>query len=560
VRLRSAARDVVSFERVLGSDDLPFLADHQVNGRAILPATGFIEMALATGRQVWGSLPGLQDVVISEPLAFAPGETRTVQVLVRQAAPGQGTFEVLSQGEDEGEDDTWHLHVQGAYAAMTPPNPLEAVNAVLARCTEALDGATHYARLDERHLTFGPSLQGVRRIHRCDGEGLGEIALPASAGAGDYVLHPALLDACLQVMAAALPESTATGKAYLPMSIEQIQVHRSPPADVSSHVRVQASGRTGSDTLKASVTVFDAQGLVATLEGIALRAAAGAALPFYEITWQPETGAAWLPTPAQLAAQAGPLLDGLAREHKLDDYQQAFLSLEAMSAAWIVRALAELGWAPRLGDRVQADALSLQLGVAARYHRLMPRLLAILAEDGLLRADACGWTVLSWPSLADPMAEVAALVQRHPACARASRSPPSAARCWAASCAARSTRCTACSPTARPNWPRRSTAMPPRRAPTTSWCAKRWLWRCATCPQASACAFSKWVAARGAPPPGSHPRCPPTVASTCSPTSGRSWWRGHAKNSPRTASCASRRWTWSRIWPRKAWASAVSTS
>lgn len=415
VRLRSAARDVVSFERVLGSDDLPFLVDHQVNGRAILPATGFIEMALAAGRQVWGSLPALQDVVISEPLAFAPGETRTVQVLVRQAAPGQGTFEVLSQGEDEGEDDTWHLHVQGAYAAMTPPDALEAVNAVLARCTEALDGATHYARLDERHLTFGPSLQGVRGIHRCDGEGLGEIALPASAGAGDYVLHPALLDACLQVMAAALPESTATGKAYLPMSIEQIRVHRSPPADVSSHVRVQASGPAGSDTLKASVTVFDAQGLVATLEGIALRAAAGPALPFYEVTWQPENGAAWLPTPAQLADQAGPLLDGLAREHKLDDYQQAFLSLEAMSAAWIVRALAELGWAPQPGDRVKAEALSVQLGVAAHYHRLMPRLLAILAEDGLLRADAGGWTVLSWPTLADPMAEVAALVQRHPA-------------------------------------------------------------------------------------------------------------------------------------------------
>jgi acyl transferase domain-containing protein/acyl carrier protein len=415
VRLRSAMRDVVSFERVLGSDELPFLADHQVNGRAILPATGFIEMALAAGRQVWGSLPGLQDVVISSPLAFLPGEIRTVQVLVHQAAQGQGlgTFEVLSQGEDEG--DSWQLHVQGTYASATPPAELEAVDAVRARCTEALDGATHYARLDERHLSFGPSLQGVRRIHRCDGEGLGDIALPASAGGGDYVLHPALLDACLQVMAAALPEGTATGKAYLPMSIEQIQVYRTPLANVSSHVRVQSSGPVGSDTLKASVTVFDGQGPLAKLDGVALRAAAGAALPFYEITWKPATGAAWLPTPAELAEKAGPLLDGLARENNLDDYHQAFLSLEAMSAAWIARALSKLGWAPQPGDAVQADALSLQLGVAARYHRLMPRLLAILAEEALLRADAGGWTVLSWPTLRDPLLEVAALAQRHPA-------------------------------------------------------------------------------------------------------------------------------------------------
>ncbi len=413
VRLRSAVRDVVSFERILRADDLPFLVDHQVNGRAILPATGFIEMALAAGRDVWGNLRALHDVVISEPLAFAAGETRAVQVLVRKEADGQGTFEVMSQ--TEGEDDTWHLHAQGNFAEMVAAAALEPTVTVLARCTEPLDGASHYARLDERQLSFGSSLQGVQRIHRCDGEGLGEIALPASAGAGDYVLHPALLDACLQVMAAALPARTATGKAYLPMSIEQIDVYRSPGSVVSSHVRVLSSERAGNETLKASVTVFDAQGPVATLVGIALRAAAGAVAPFYEVAWQPEAGATWLPVPSALATQAGPLLDGLAREHDLDDYQEAFLSLEAMSAKWIARALSELGWMPKAGDRVEADALSRTLGVAPRYHRLVPRLLSILAEDGWLRGDGAGWTVISWPAMGDPMAEVAALVQRHPA-------------------------------------------------------------------------------------------------------------------------------------------------
>ncbi len=411
VRLRSAVRDVVSFERVLTADDAPFLVDHQVNGRAILPATGFIEMALAAARQVWGSTRALHGVAISEPLAFLPGETRTVQVLVRTDA-GQASFEVLSLG---GEGDEWQLHVQGHYGEMAPAAAMEATPAVLARCTETLAGAAHYAQLDERQLSFGPSLQGVQRIHRCDGEGLGDIVLPASAGVADYVLHPALLDACLQVMAAALPARTAAGKAYLPMSIEQIDVYRSPGAAVWSHVRIQPSERAGSDTLKASVTVFDGQGPVATLSGIALRAASAAAQPFFEVTWQADAGAAWLPTPTELASRAGPLLDGLAREHDLDDYQQAFLSLESMSATWIARALSELGWSPQVGERVVAADLSVQLGVAQRYHRLMPRLLAILAEDGLLRADATGWTVLNWPTLADPMAAVPALIQRHPA-------------------------------------------------------------------------------------------------------------------------------------------------
>lgn len=416
IRLRSAARDLVSFERVLAVGDLPFLADHQVQGRAILPATGFIEMALAAGQQVWGRLRALQDLVISEPLAFAPGEQRTVQVLVRKDADGSGRFEVLSLGSDgDDTDGGWRLHVQGRYGEPAAPEATEPAAAVRARCPERVSAGEHQAGLAERQLCFGPSLQGVQTIHRRDCEGLGDIVLPAGAGGGAYLLHPALLDACLQVIAAALPGRVAAGKAYLPLSVEQIQLHRTPGAQVFSHVRVQVPEHPAQGTLKADLTVSDAQGPVVTLTGIAMRAAAGAAAPFYDIGWQPDTGATWLPSPGVLAAQAGPLLNGLAREHDLDDYQRAFLSLEAMSAGWIARALIGLGWAPRPGEPVRAAALAAALGIAPRYHRLLPRLLTILAEEGWLRADAGGWTVADWPVQPDPGTLVPALLERHPA-------------------------------------------------------------------------------------------------------------------------------------------------
>jgi acyl transferase domain-containing protein/NADPH:quinone reductase-like Zn-dependent oxidoreductase/NADP-dependent 3-hydroxy acid dehydrogenase YdfG len=417
-RLRSPLRDLVQFETTLRGDDLPYLADHQVQGRVILPATGFLEMALAASRVVQGAARAVTDVVISEPLVFAPGEARTLQLLLRRSADTQAdTFEILSLGDGE-PDDAWHTHVQGSYAEADAAPSHEPAGAIGARCTESIDAGGHYANLAARQLAFGPALQGVQRIARRDGEALGEIALPPAAGRADYVMHPALLDAALQVMAAALPAQAAAGRAYLPLAIGRLAVHRAHGERLSSHVRITPGG--GGDTLKAELVLFDTHGTVATMHGIALRAAAmpasaTASEPVYRIAWEPVPDARWLPTPAELATQAGPRLDDLSREHDLADYQQAFIALEAMSAAWIARALVELGWSPATGERVNSAELAAALNLAPRYHRLLPRLLAILAEDGWLRHDGDAFTVANWHPVPDPAQRVAPLVQCHPA-------------------------------------------------------------------------------------------------------------------------------------------------
>ena len=82
MRLRSPLRDTVQFERTLGVDDFTFLRDHRVHGRAILPATAFLEAALAAGRAVLGEATTLENVVIAEPLAVDSDEVRLMQVVV----------------------------------------------------------------------------------------------------------------------------------------------------------------------------------------------------------------------------------------------------------------------------------------------------------------------------------------------------------------------------------------------------------------------------------------------------------------------------------------------
>ncbi len=418
-RLRSALREVVQFEQVLRTDALPYLADHRVHGHAILPATGFIELALAAGEAVLNGSVTVHDLALVEPLRVADDETRIVQVLVRVHDATGASFEILScaAGTDE-----WQRHAEGRLrqGADVPAVP-GSLAAARAACEEPVEIEVHQAQLAARGLDFGPSLRGLAALHRGRGEALGEVRLPAPAiaGRGDYLLHPALLDACLQVMNAAVPDEVDRRRAYLPLAIERVQRFRAPAGTVWSHARVQAPDRAG--LLRAEVTVHDATGVVATLGGIALRAAAADTdVPFYEVAWPPlpPEQAEWFPSPAGLHAAVGARLPGLAAEHGLDDYQQAFLGLESLCADWITAALGGLGWNPDVGSMVQRDALADRLGIAPRYRRLLGRYLDILAEDGVLSRQEGGWLVsraLPVRSVAQCAEGAAGLLARHQA-------------------------------------------------------------------------------------------------------------------------------------------------
>ncbi|MGB0128119.1 MAG: polyketide synthase dehydratase domain-containing protein, partial [Rhodocyclaceae bacterium] len=422
-RQRTALRDVVIFESVLRATDLPFIDDHRVLGQAILPATGFLEIALAAGRQVLGGRCEVQDLALLEPLRWTGDEVRIVQVVLRP----QGGAAALEVWSSVGDDAPWQRHAEGRLAAAQPLAVVEPRESVAARCPVRIEAAEHQAALAARGLVFGPSLHGVHHILRGDGEALGEIVVPppAVSGRGAYECHPALLDACLQVLSAAMVgadgRDLAGGRAWLPLAIGTMQLARPPASPVWSHARLLPGSRSG--LLKGDVTLYDADGLLGAVRGISLRAAAvasgGEAAPFYAVNWEllPAVEAAWMPAPAALDATAGQVLPALLREHGLDAYQQAFVALESLSAAWVAAAFDVLGWRPVAGEAVQRDALARELGVLPLYHRLVGRLLDVLAEEGYLAITADGWQVRTpWPrrETAALQAQAEALLQRHP--------------------------------------------------------------------------------------------------------------------------------------------------
>jgi acyl transferase domain-containing protein/NADPH:quinone reductase-like Zn-dependent oxidoreductase/NAD(P)-dependent dehydrogenase (short-subunit alcohol dehydrogenase family)/SAM-dependent methyltransferase len=390
-RMRSAMSDVVQFESVLDSSSAAFIADHVVQDRIIMPAAGMIEMALSASRRVSGEALALESLVIAAPLVFERDAPRLVQMIVRVKDRLPAAFEIWSAAMDAVEPG-FVLHAQGDYA------PADAVSAALpaaigARTTSA---EAHYEGLARRGLTFGESLKGVTAIRADEGVATGSIACVSGGG---YDLHPATLDACLQIIAAALPENH--DQTFLPVTVDRITLLRSPEGTASSTVMLRD---VKPNLIRADLSVSDALGLALRIEGVTLRPAASTATSdLYTIEWrevaEDSTDAAWAPSPDDLNRELGGRLSVLAREHGLDAYQASFLTLERLTVQWIARMLDALGWRPRTGERANLTELTKTLGIAPRYHGLLRRYLDILIEDGVLRRDGDAVVVLAWPNI-----------------------------------------------------------------------------------------------------------------------------------------------------------------
>ncbi len=241
------------WQRDLDAGSLPFLLDHRVGGRAVMPAAAFIEMALAAaaGSGSAGSR-ALVDLRLHRGLPLPAGERRTLQVA---RVPGRdGGFALTVHGRPAGGGDAdWTLHATAEVApGDAAGNGSSAgglggadgaaagdLDAIRRRLGEEVPAAELYRALAARGLEYGPALRAVERVWRRDGEALGRVAPapPPRPGSDGYHLHPALLDGAMQVIAAALGPAAAAagGGAWVPVACRRVRLHRPPGPAVWSH-------------------------------------------------------------------------------------------------------------------------------------------------------------------------------------------------------------------------------------------------------------------------------------------------------------------------------------
>ncbi|KMS77169.1 DNA-binding protein [Streptomyces viridochromogenes] len=241
----------------------PWLADHVVAGRVIVPATVFVEMAVRAGDEV--GCDAVDDLVMLSPLALPGFAAVRVQVVVgARDGAGRRPVDIYSRPEQSTEDAPWTRNVTGqlgrAHAAESEPAPWPPQDA------EALDLTDAYAALADAGLAYGPAFQGVGALWRRGDDIFAEVRLPAphASEAGRFGLHPALFDAASHAPLLAAPAS-GPGGVRVPFAWSGVSLH----ASGATELRVGVTS-TGPDTV--SLTLADPSGrLVARVESLAMR-------------------------------------------------------------------------------------------------------------------------------------------------------------------------------------------------------------------------------------------------------------------------------------------------
>jgi acyl transferase domain-containing protein/acyl carrier protein len=293
---------------------LPYLADHRLNGRVVFPAAAYVEMALATGRELHPESPLILEEIEFQRALFLPESDRATRLEI-SCNKGEGLFRIHAQA---GEERSWTSHCTGKIRAgddkakpVEPSSPDE----IKTRCTEEKSGSDSYDLFRENGFHFGESFRGISRVWRRDGEALGEISAPEKLKTADYLIHPAMLDSCFQVLLFTLtPQESARGL-FLPVRIGRIRFFASPAnGKILSHVRLTGSSDRA---ITADIRLLDEEGRVlAVIEKFHCAALDLASSKpnetddcFYEIAWQesepepvPAAQGAWLlvaPEPSQ---------------------------------------------------------------------------------------------------------------------------------------------------------------------------------------------------------------------------------------------------------------------
>ncbi len=243
---------------------VPWLADHQVGGSVVMPATGYLEMALAAGHRVLGTAVEVHHLEITGPLVVPwddPGEVALSLVLHQSG----GLFRIAAAREAAGRPDD---HARGRVRTLVGrrAGPVD-VDAVRARCERPVTAEAHYSTLADAGLHYGPSFRVLREVHAGSGEVLAAYRLQADDA--PYEVHPALLDGALQAGAALLNGTAGGTSAYLPVKFDSVRIWRRPGVTGLIHVRERS--RTAVEA-RWDLVVTDEDGtVVAELDGCRLR-------------------------------------------------------------------------------------------------------------------------------------------------------------------------------------------------------------------------------------------------------------------------------------------------
>ncbi|MFG3056988.1 type I polyketide synthase, partial [Kitasatospora sp. NPDC048239] len=291
----------------LALSDHPWLADHDILGRPLLPGTAFVDLALTAGERA--ETPRVDELTLEAPLLLPADGALTLQLAVGPAEPETGSRTLAIHARPAAGTGEWTRHAVGRLTAATAePATAPQPSSWPPSGAEAIDVDELYSRLAELGYAYGPAFRGVRAGWRRGDELFAELALPEEVRdtAAGYPLHPALLDAALHPLVGRAAAS-ADG---LPLPFSWSGVELSASGADALRVHWHGSALDATDTTGRPVLSVESLALL-PVRAEQLAAADRPAQDLYRLNWTPIPAAASSATAASTPATPVALVAGL---------------------------------------------------------------------------------------------------------------------------------------------------------------------------------------------------------------------------------------------------------
>ncbi|GAB2713454.1 SDR family NAD(P)-dependent oxidoreductase [Nocardia thraciensis] len=192
----------------------PWLAGHTIHGVPLLPATAYIDLVTDAARRVGSSM--VAELTLHKPLILPNDDEIELQIVVGgPAETGQRPVSVHARTTSGADTPPWTRHASGVLGSGTSdpdqPSPADWAVAWPPPETQPEDVEQIYATLAGQGCEYGPLFRGILAAWRCDDTLFAEITLPEDdrGHAQSFGIHPAVLDAALQLIGVSGPVSIA---------------------------------------------------------------------------------------------------------------------------------------------------------------------------------------------------------------------------------------------------------------------------------------------------------------------------------------------------------------
>ncbi len=379
---------------------LAYLKEHRLQGKALFPASGFIETSLVVSRETFDiACPVLENIEFKT--AFFISEDFPLSNLLTRVDELNRDIKLYSWDSGSAAAPTLHCSTRvGSEEALPPVDGFNPDN-IIKRCDEYYQGSIAYELNEETDLDYGSSFHAVDEFWRNATEAIAKI-IPQENIVDDaeaYLLHPTVLDACLQVFSLNRPlqswrENPIT---FVPVRADEVRFYQQPKnsflwAHVVKH----------KDSLRhylGDLFIYDEVGkpvmCILGLESRGLEAKRSANATqnewLYKLEWQIVPSKS---LHADFLPSLNNLNDAIKRSQGISATGSAanlHEELTNVATDYLIHALIELGISNIIGQTLQPHALAKKLNI--NPPELLISWKSQLLKRNLICEDENGWQI-----------------------------------------------------------------------------------------------------------------------------------------------------------------------